>query len=244
VASQLRTARSDVLPGTEVRATALTELAKLQGTVLLCEEGRKAWWGERRSMLDELGVAADHVAEIPLPHREWAWGKLGGEQLRAIGKALSECSQIWVESPEVAWFLAKAVKEGTESLNAEVRLVWQRFYGAFTSGERGPATSFHESWHLARLLPRLGYSIPMHERGLLPFHHGWNVLDCGGESFYRLANPTASRGIGERFLEDLVKDGRALEKIVCQSLACVEHLRGLTDVEVSYWLDELEPGRG
>jgi len=117
--------------------------------------------------------------------------------------------------------------------------VWQQFFVAFSSKDFGPEVSVHESFHLSRLFPRLGYSIPMHERGFLPFHNAWNVIDCGGESFYAEAHAPLAKQMGERFLKDLVNDGRTVKKVVCQNWGCVEHLKQLTTAEVTYWLDEL-----
>ena len=218
----------------------LEELRALEGVVLLCEPGRREWWRAHPKILSDLGVA--EISEVSLPHRQWDWGKLADIQVEAIGEALGDCTQIWVESPEAAWFLAKAVKEEREALSAEVRLVWQRFFSDLATREFSPTIAFHESFHLSRLFPRLGYSIPMYERGLMPFHSGWNSWDCGGEGFYQLAYPGTAREIGLRFLQDLVKDGRTLEKIVCQSYSCMQHLHGMTDVKVVYWMDELADG--
>jgi hypothetical protein len=216
----------------------LRELRKLEGVVLLCEPGRKSWWEERRGLLEQLGATV--VCEARLPHKEWGRGTLADFQAEAIGQALSGCKQIWVESPEAAWFLASGVKQGAESLHGEVRVVWQRFFAAAVAREPAPDEVFHESFHLTRLFPRLGYSIPMYERGLMPFHSGWNSWDCGGEGFYRDAEPARAKEIGRRFLEDVAKDGRQVKRIVCQSLSCLAHLRELTDLEVVYWLDEVK----
>lgn len=215
----------------------LDRLRELEGAVLLAEPGRGAWWRDRPRLLEELGVKRVFDGEIP--HREWSWGKLAAARVEAIGQALGKCRQLWVESPELAWFLAKGAKEEQEALRADVRVVWQRFFADFAALELPVGTSFHESWHLSRNFPRLGISIPMYERGLLPFHSGWNVWDCGGEGHYKQAHPEYARRMAERFLQDVVKDGRPLEKIVCQCLSCADHLRGVTDAKVTYWLDEL-----
>lgn len=216
----------------------LDELTALKGVVLLCEPGRKQWWLDRPKLLGALG--AESVCDAKLFQKEWMWGKLGPSQIEAVGDALSECTQLWVESPEAGWFLARAVKDELEALNAEIRVVWQRFFSEFSQLELPPGTSLHESFFLARHFPRLGYSIPMYERGLMPFHSGWNMLDCGGEGFYRLAHPATAATMGSRFLFDLSKDGRKVERLICQNLSCVEHLKGQTGAEVIYWLDELD----
>lgn len=215
-------------------------LKKLSGVVLLCEPGRKSWWQSQPALLNELGV--ETVCELRLPHKEWNHGKLTALQLGAIGHALKECRQVWVESPEAGWFLAKGVKDEQEALGAEIRHVWQRLFASFANHELGADVVFHESYHLSRLFPRLDYSIPMYEKGLMPFHHGWNVLDCGGESFYTGAHSAAAKDMGKRFLFDLRKDGRKVSKIVCQSLSCLEHLSDISDVKVTYWLDEVVGG--
>jgi hypothetical protein len=244
VASNLRDARKAhfaaegaSLAEASTRLRELAPLHGLKGIVLLCEPGRLEWWKSRPALLEELGVR--EVADAALPHREWAWGKLGDEEADAVGEALSGCSQLWVESPEAAWFLARGVKHEREALRAEVRLVWQKFFHLLATSELGPDAVFHESFHLSRQFPRLGYSIPMYEKGFMPFHGGWNAWDCGGESFYPVAHPGPAKELGRRFLEDLEKDGRRIGRIVCQSLSCAAHLRELTGAAVTYWLDEV-----
>lgn len=216
----------------------LEELRALKGTVLLCEPGRKAWWEARKPLLEEMGIT--QVAEPRLPTVEWGWGKLADIQVEAIGESLAGCKQLWIESPETGWFLAQGVKEEREALGADIRLVWQRFFPRFAAKELAPDVVFHESFHLSRLFPRLGYSVPMYERGLMPFHSGWNVWDCGGEGYYKHAHPASAKMMGARYLHDVKKDGREVRRIICQSPACIEHLRGMTDAEVVYWLDALE----
>lgn len=241
VASNLRAERAKRMsvgsPAAKAVVKCVDELKGLSGTVLLCEPGRADWWRSNGKLLEKLGVRT--VSEAVLPHREWSWGKLSDAEVEEIGEALSGCSQIWAESPEAGWFLAKAVREEREALKAEVRVVWQRLFTEFAGLELGADVSVHESYHLTRLFPRLGISIPMYERGLLPFHSGWNVIDCGGEGFYPHAHPEHAREMGVRFLHDLRKDGRNVERIICQSLSCVEHLKALTESKVTYWLDEL-----
>lgn len=232
--------KTDQLARTDSMAPLLEGLKTLSGNVLICEPGRKDWWQARPALLAELEVSA--VSDLPLPHKEWSWGKVTKPQLEAIGFALSACRQIWVESPEAGWLLAKGVKDEREAFGAEIRLVWQRLFGSFASAEPSTTVVFHESYHLARLFPRLDYSIPMYERGLMPFHHGWNMLDCGGEGHYALAEPELAREMARRFLFDLEKDGRKVSKIICQNLSCVSHLQVATGLPVSYWLDELDTG--
>jgi Fe-S oxidoreductase len=216
----------------------LAKLRGLRGTVFFCEVGRGSWWQSRSALLAELGVSEAH--EIAFPHLDWGWGKLSSNEVRAIGEALSNCSRIWVESPELGWFLAKGIKDENKALSAEIRMVWQMFFPRVAARALDRGISFHESFHLARLFPRIGYSIPMYERGEMPFHHGWNMLDCGGEGYYRHAHPETARKMAERFVTDLGSDGREVRKIVCQNLSCVEHLKnsGL-NTEPVYWLDAM-----
>ncbi|MEW6058031.1 MAG: (Fe-S)-binding protein [Bdellovibrionota bacterium] len=219
----------------------LRSLEVLSGRVLFCEPGRASWWNKNARLLKDLQV--DQAVEVDFPHREWGWGKLQSEKLAEIGKALKKCELIYLESPEVGWFFAKGLKADGKALSAEVRLVWPQFFKLMVGAPLPPGFVFHESFHLTRLLPRLGYSIPMYERGQMPFHSGWNVLDCGGEGFYRHAHLETAKKMATRFLGDLGKDGRKIDKIVCQSLACVEHLRQETSLPVVYWLDEVVDGR-
>lgn len=218
-------------------APVLLQLRELKGKVLFCEASRKTWWQARPSLLRELGV--DVVCDVVLPHKEWSWGKVTKTQMQEIGRALSGCSQLWVESPEAAWFLAKAVKHEAQALKGDVRVVWQKFFADYVAREPSADETFHESYHLSRLFPQLDYSIPMYERGFMPFHHGWNVIDCGGEGYYAAAHPENARAMSERFLTDLEKDGRKISKIVCQSLSCIDHLQSVAKVPVTYWLDEV-----
>ena len=215
----------------------LSQLRGLKGKVLFSEPSRKKWWEARPALLSELGV--DSVCDAVLPHKRWSWGKVTDAQKREIGAALSGCSQIWVESPEAAWFLAKAIKHEEKALKSDVRVVWQKFFADYVAREPSADETFHESYHLSRLFPQLDYSIPMYERGFMPFHHGWNVIDCGGEGYYAEAHPENARAMSERFLTDLGKDGRKISKIICQSLSCIDHLREVSKAPVTYWLDEM-----
>ncbi len=200
---------------------------QISGTVLLCEKSKKQWWLNKPNLLSELHV--DFVEEVSLPSLDWSWGRVSKETVSQIKKVFSKCKKVWVESPETAWFLMNC--------GLDVRHVWQGLFRFIQKVDWDPDTTFHESYHLTRLMPNAGYSIPMYERGLMPFHRGVNVLDCGGEGFYKKAHPQNAKGIGERFLFDLTKDGRKLSKLVCQSHACIEHLKPLTQAQVSYWLD-------
>lgn len=219
----------------------LSELRTLRGSVLFCEPGRKSWWESHPELVQSLGVSV--ISEISIPHKQWSWGKLTASDLVSIGESLSGCTRIWAESPELGWFLEKGLKSETRKFKSDVKVVWQNFFRDFAAKDLPPSVSFHESYHLSRLLPRLGISVPMYERGLMPFHSGWNVYDCGGEGHYPLSQPEHANEMGKRFLQDLRQDGRALEKIICQNLACVEHLKSVENVTVVYWLDELANGK-
>lgn len=231
VASNLRSERAKYFNASDTDNELLGHLAALSGEVVLAEP-------ESVEKLRAAGL--QNVVAFALPYRNWQWGKLDAQQSRKIGNALARCSVIWVESPEAAWFLAKAVKEEQKAIKAQIRLLWQRYFTAMLELELGPSVVVHESFHLSRLLPRLGYSVPMYEKGFMPQHSGWNTIDCGGESFFVEAHPATAKDMGLRFLEDLAKDGRRIEKIVCQARGCMVHLRGLTNAKVTYWLDELE----
>ena len=215
----------------------LDHLRALEGKVLFCEPSRKIWWDTHPELVKKLGVSC--VSDAEFPHIEWGWGKLPENQTESIGVALSKCNEICVESAELGWFFVKGVKEERKVLQAEVRTVWQKFFSEFAALEFSPDVVFHESSYFSRLFPRLGISIPMYERGFMPFHRGWNVWDCGGEGFYRHAHPKNAQEMGVRFLADLQKDGRTIAKIVCQNLSCLSHLSGQTGARVVYWLDEV-----
>lgn len=250
VASNLRTERRKSFAALAERTGLVSPiddvcsaLSRLRGRVLFCEVGRKNWWktkiGDESNGIARLLGRFDAIEEIAFPAREWEWGKVGDAELDRMGAALGKCRELVIESPETAWLLAKGLKLERKKLKAEVRLVWQRLFPVIVARAFAPDTVFHESFHLSRLFPRVGYSIPMYERGFMPFHHGWNMIDCGGEGFFRYAHPYHAIEMASRFLFDLEKDGRKVSKIVCQNLSCLDHLRSIArGIAVTYWLDE------
>lgn len=199
--------------------------------VLVCESGRAQWWKARTALLERLGVV--EVLEWSGPHREWLQGTVSNEAALEFLAPYLVAAELCFESPEVAWFFVSVVEE---KKRPRVRLVWQEFFADFLRLELRPEQSFHESYHLSRLLPRVGVSVPMYERGLLPQHSGWNTIDCGGEGWYKTKHPEHAALMRERFLADLRGDGRTVDEIVCQSLDCLEHL-SKDGLKATYWLD-------
>ncbi len=220
---------------------ALGLFESLEDVVFICEKNRRDWWLENKSLLKSIDdhLKANQMIEVENLARYWEEGLLDDAILNRIATSLQKCRRIWVESPEMAYFLVKGVKEKTGILKAEVKILWQRHFADFASREPWADEVFHESYYLSRLLPRLGFSIPMYERGFLPFHSGWNMNDCGGESFYTHAYADDAQSMGKRFLDYVSSDGRTVKKIICQNFSCVEHLKKETNVPVTYWLDEL-----
>lgn len=241
VASNLRNARQEQFSresNFDIKSL-IQKLEKLSGVVFFVEPSRATWWNKNHSVLNRIDEALQEsaVVDLQLPHSEWSWGLLSQNQILELSKALKYCRRIWVESPEDGLFLSSALKSC--GLQAEVRLLWQRFFADYASLEQPPGVLFHESYHLTRLLPRIGVSIPMYERGILPFHHGWKVQDCGGEGFYRFAHRKVADEMAKRFLVSSTMDGRKIDRIVCQNLSCLEHLSENTEIPIKYWLDEL-----
>ncbi|MGE4234499.1 MAG: 4Fe-4S dicluster domain-containing protein [Bacteriovoracia bacterium] len=207
---------------------------KVASFVLFCENDRKSWWLEKEDLLSELGNP--DVIEGRFPTIDWMNGRLSDDEIKKIADSLSQIKHVLLESSELGWFFADAlVKNG---YRGKIEFVWQRFFSKMLEFEFSTEEVFHESSFFSRTLPRLGYSIPMFERGAMPFHHGWSCFDCGGEGFYKYENKQAAEKMRDRFLEDLNKDGSKRKRIICQSLSCAEHLKQ-TDLDVVYWLDRL-----
>jgi len=235
VAGALRKARKDFYSPTLLPT--LPSIGR-DKNILFCEPGRQNWWRSRANLLTRMN--SPEVIEWTGPHKEWLQGKITSQALASWIDSFSDATNLWFESAEVAWFFLETCEELGRPVAKKVRLVWQEFFKDWASKELSATEVFHESYHLSRLLPRVGVSVPMYERGLLPQHSGWNVIDCGGEGFYREAHPEKANALRERFLNDLKSDGRTATTIISQSLCCVEHLAADKQGSV-YWLDHLFP---
>lgn len=217
--------------------------SNLSGNVLLVDKGRCDWWKKNEQFLRLMNV--DGVEELMIPNIEWAHGELSTVQLEKFASLYRNVRELWVESPEVAWFFLQGLQKETNLFRGKVRSIWQVLYSHATKLQLGPHDVFHESWHLGRLLPRHDFSVPMLQKGMMPFHSGWNVLDCGGEGHYKHFHAKSADMMAHRFLDDLCKDGRQVKRILCQSQSCVAHLQKAIDnhgleAKVVYWLDAEE----
>ncbi len=209
------------------------------GDLLLTSPGRLGWWQSSgaNGLISELGVST--LLEGIMPDNAWSRGeKIDSELLRILRKFLEKRKIVWVESPQQATFLVQGV--GLKN----VRHIWQRLAPIFFEYPLGVDEFFHESFHLTRLLPKQGLSIPVYDRGQMPLHVGWNVFDCGGEGHFRLIEPKTARNMAKRFLDDLLMDNRKVSRIVCHSLNCQGHLLESFNgqkIEIQYWLDRMVP---
>ncbi len=204
--------------------------------LLICEIGREDWWLERPQLLSKLNV--NRICSGDMNSKEWLAGKTQDGFADQIVEVLEGFDKILVESPEHAWVLAN-VFEATGRPLEGLKILWNEMYSDFCGLELRPEEVFHDSFFFSRLLPRKGVSVATYERGILPFHNGWNALDSGTEGHYPLDFPDRASLIAKNFVADLKGDGRKVDYVICQGLDAAVGLARSTGVETRYWLEML-----
>lgn len=143
-----------------------------------------------------------------------------------------------VEEPREQFFLKRS------GVQAELRadsILRQADFDDLVAKCAGKRWLVHESVWLSRRLSRFEEVAGWVERAkqagvqlVLPFEHGRDCIDCGGEGAFRLLFSEQARVMARDFWE---RDQHRVDGVLCMSRRCTEHFKQSLggDVPVVYW---------
>ncbi len=248
VGKRLREERSKIYERLNKTKSDESSVTKIYGEkIFFVDPLKEKWWKEeelfQKQVLRYIGCTV--ISKLGLDYNLWESGQLSQESEKSILKNLEVLfrnnHKIVFESAEEARAVL-AIAEKYKK-NFKFNLLWQELFSEFSNLDFGPEISFHEIGALSRILPRFGISVPMHERGFLPQHSGWNSIACGGEGFYSTKYKNEAHEMTLRFWKDLKEDRREIKTLICQSANCENHLKEFEkneNAQVTYWVEFLK----